>query len=118
MRKGLLNIILGVMFGFSGLMGLLSVQEISIPYIYLGFYLVLNGVFQNKGYYNKTYFMTQFSIIIIFGIIFAYIYLFIPEFFGNKIFFIYLTFASLIGMLILLIYEFYHRENNQVFLEK
>ncbi len=59
-----------------------------LPYISVmlgGILLIIVGVFKNKGYYNKIYYMANFSVIAIWGLMLLYIFLFrTNEYLENK----------------------------------
>jgi len=41
-----------------------------------GILLIIIGIFRNKGYFNKNYFMAIFSVIVLWGLMLLYIFLF------------------------------------------
>lgn len=50
-----------------------------LPYItpvIAGILLIIHGIFKNRGYHNKNFYMLNFSVITIWGLILLYIFLF------------------------------------------
>ncbi|SCG86856.1 DUF5518 domain-containing protein [Methanobacterium congolense] len=71
-------IIFGCIGIVMGLPSFLLYGELS-PDIFLilgGIILILMGVYNNKGYFNKNYYMANFSVIALWGLILLYIFLF------------------------------------------
>ena len=71
-------IIVGCICVVMGLLPLfLYVNLISNRFLVLGGILwIIIGVFYNKGYYNKNFFMAVFSVIVLWGLMLLYIFLF------------------------------------------
>lgn len=73
-----------------------------LPYIFgllAGILLIIVGVFRNKGYFNKNYYIAVFSVIALWGLMLLYIFLFrTNEYLENKY-----EFLFLIGLFVLLI---------------
>jgi len=82
MMKGYFIIIFGLIFLLLGLLGLLSLNNSFNPtdlmLCFLGLFLIEMGVFNVKGYKNKTYYLTSFILIALYGLISVYSLLFIP----------------------------------------
>lgn len=78
MKKGSLMIILGCICVVLGLLPLfLYVELISNRFFMLGgILLIILGIFRNKGYFNKNFFMAIFSVIALWGLMLLYIFLF------------------------------------------
>lgn len=60
-----------------------------LPDVFLilaGILLIIMGIFRNKGYFNKNYFIAIFSVITLWGLILLYIFLFrTNEFLGYSL---------------------------------
>ena len=76
-----------------GLLGCLLYGELlhGIFVMLVGILLIIIGVFRNKGYFNKNYYMAIFSVIALWGLMLLYIFLFrTNEYLGDMvIFYIY-----------------------------
>lgn len=68
----------------------------------LGILLILLGVFRNKGYFNKNYYMAIFSVIALWGLMLLYIYLFRTNEYLEDMYKFYIP----IGLLIILMVPF------------
>ena len=79
MKKGpIIMIIIGCICVVLGLLPLFLYAElISNGFFMLGgILLIIIGIFRNKGYFNKNYFMAIFSVIALWGLMLLYIFLF------------------------------------------
>jgi len=78
LKTGSMIMILGCIFTVSGLLSLLLGMELiwNMGYILGGILWIIIGIFRNKGYFNKNYFMAIFSIIALWGLMLLYIFLF------------------------------------------
>jgi hypothetical protein len=99
MRRGSISIIIGCFFVLGGIS---LFGSIGLLFVLPGLCAVMDGIFMNKGYYNKTYYMTCFGIFFLWGLLLVYISIFMPS--------IYLTdknqFYFFIGIFALLIVGF------------
>ena len=104
MKTGSIMIIMGCICLVLGLFPLFLYPElISNRFFMLGaILLIIIGIFRNKGYFNKNYFMAIFSVIALWGLMLLYIFLFRTNEYlrDTNIFYI------LIGLFILLIIFF------------
>ncbi|SCG86855.1 LPXTG cell wall anchor domain-containing protein [Methanobacterium congolense] len=104
MKTGSMMIIIGCISIVMGLPSFLLYGELS-PDIFLilgGILLIIIGVFRNKGYFNKNYYMAIFSVIALWGLTLLYIFLFrTNEYLGDTDFF-----YILVGLFILLMISF------------
>jgi hypothetical protein len=69
---GCVLLILSVPFSYFGLL-------MFILYIVLGILVIILGIFRNKGYSNKTYYLLSSSVVALWGLILLYIFLFSSE---------------------------------------
>jgi hypothetical protein len=69
---GCVFLILSVPFSYFGLLMFIS-------YIVVGILLVISGIFRNKCYSNKTYYLLSSSVVALWGLILLYIFLFSSE---------------------------------------
>ncbi|AXV40180.1 MAG: hypothetical protein CIT02_07560 [Methanobacterium sp. BAmetb5] len=78
MKKGSIMIILGFICVVLGLLPLFLYSELISNRFFMlgGILLIIIGIFRNKGYFNKNYFMAIFSVIALWGLMLLYIYLF------------------------------------------
>lgn len=78
MKTGSIMIIMGCICVVLGLLPLFLYPElISNKFFMLGgILLIIIGIFRNKGYFNKNYFMAIFSVIALGGLMLLYIFLF------------------------------------------
>lgn len=104
MKTGSKLIIFGCIAIVMGLPLFLLYGEL-LPDIFVmlgGMFLIIIGVFRNKGYYNKNYYMAIFSVIALWGLMLLYIFLFkTNEYLMNTN-----TFYIQIGLFILLMISF------------
>lgn len=96
-----------------GLLGILTNAELIIcTFIILaGTGLIIIGVYDNKGYTNKTYYLATSTIIALIGLILIYTVLFVPT--TNKGH-IYLITTGFVFLLIMHIYSYRHRRENRL----
>ncbi len=79
MKTGsMIEIIIGSIFAVFGLLPLFLYGELisNMAIMLGGILLIIIGIFRNKGYFNKNYFMAIFSVIALWGLMLLYIYLF------------------------------------------
>ncbi|OPY28440.1 MAG: hypothetical protein A4E27_00345 [Methanobacterium sp. PtaU1.Bin242] len=105
MKKGsIIMIMLGCICVVLGLLPLFLYSELISNRFFMlgGMLLIIIGIFRNKGYFNKNYFMAIFSVIALWGLMLLYIFLFrTNEYLESKNIF-YLQ----IGLFVLLIITF------------
>jgi len=78
MKKGSIISIIGGIVIIFGLLPLFLYGDL-LPNIFvtlLGIILIFMGVFNNKGYYNKNYYIANFCLIALWGLMLIYIFLF------------------------------------------
>lgn len=104
MKKGpMITIILGCICIFTQLLPVLHGELLPNTFIlWSGIMLIIIGVYNNRGYHNKNYFMAMFSGITVWGLLLLYIFLFRTDEYLENIY----TFYIQIGLLILLIFFF------------
>ncbi|MCK9150471.1 hypothetical protein [Methanobacterium alcaliphilum] len=77
MKKGSITIILGCICVFTQLLPVLHGDLVVSTFILVGGIMwIVVGVYQNKGYHNKNYFVAMFSIIALYWLVLLYIFLF------------------------------------------
>jgi hypothetical protein len=79
MKTGsIITIIVGCIFAIIGLFPLFLYGELisNMAVMLGGILLIIIGIFRNKGYFNKNYFMAIFSVIVLWGLMLLYIFLF------------------------------------------
>lgn len=113
MKKGSIMITVGCIVVFLYLFPVLYGELLPNLFGMLaGLLLIIVGVFTNKCYHDKNYFMAIFSVIALWGLMLLYIFLFrTQEYLGYKY-----TFYILIGLFILLIIfsgRFYIRKHKK-----
>lgn len=113
MRKGSIDIIAGTVFVIFGIGSIFLDQTSSVFFMLFGLLIILSGLFINKGYYNKTYYLVIFSTFVIFGGIIAYLYLFMPEFILNDLTWFYTWLLAMIVAIGVFVYQFLGREKNE-----
>lgn len=73
-KKSNLMIIIGFIILIIGSISLLfSNDEQQLITCLVGIGLIIEGAFLNKGYYNKTYYLSSFALLILFGVIIIYL---------------------------------------------
>lgn len=85
--------------------------------ILTGVFLIILGVFKNKGYFNKNYYMAIFSLIALWGLMLFYIYLFRTDEYLRGIYLFYIFLGLFIFLLIRFGVSYIHKfkkGNNEV----
>lgn len=96
-KKSNLMIITGFILLIFGLISLLIFNEKQqILSSLVGISFIIDGTFRNKGYHNKTYYLSSLALLILFGVIIIYESFFKQKYLGS----VYFTY-SIIGMIII-----------------
>ena len=113
MKRGTIDIIAGTVFALLGIGSIFVDQTSAVFFILFGLLIIISGLFINKGYYNKTYYLAVFSTIGIFAGIIIYMYLYMSEFILNDISWFYTWILAMIVATGVFIYQFMGREKNK-----
>jgi hypothetical protein len=113
LRRGTIDIIAGTVFALLGIGSIFVDQTSSVFFILFGLLIIISGLFINKGYYNKTYYLAVFSTIGIFAGIIIYMYLFMSEFILNDLAWFYTWILAMVVATGVFIYQFMGREKNE-----
>ena len=79
MKTGSKMIIIGCISMVIGLLFLFSLHGKLLPWLFAilaGIFWIIIGVFKNKGYFNKKYYMAIFGLIALWGLMLIHIFLF------------------------------------------
>lgn len=78
-KKSNISLIIGFIFLIFGLISVLIFNDYEqIIFSLVGVCLVLEGAYKNKGYYNKTYYLSSLVILVLLELIFIYAAFFTP----------------------------------------
>lgn len=112
-KKSNLMIVIGFIALIYGLISLLlSNDEQQILTCLLGISFIIDGTFRNRGYYNKTYYLSSLALLITFGVIISY-ESFFKHNYSDNIYFIYSLIGLIIVGMIILIRSYLRRHENQ-----
>ncbi|WP_157931998.1 hypothetical protein [Methanobacterium subterraneum] len=112
-KKSNLMIVIGFIALIYGLISLLFFnEEQQILTCLVGISFIIDGIFRNRGYYNKTYYLSSLALLIMFGVIIIYEAFFKHNYFGN-IYFIYSVNGMIIVGIIILVRSYLRRHENQ-----
>jgi len=112
-KKSNLMIFIGFILLIYGLISLLSFNEQQqILTCLVGISFIIDGTFKNRGYYNKTYYLSSLALLIIFGVTIIYEAFFKHNYFGH-IYFIYSLIGMIIVGIIILFRSYLQRHKNQ-----
>jgi hypothetical protein len=105
------SIILGCIFLTYGLSGILwGDVKLFLLFSLTGAFLIIDGIFMNRGYHNKTYYLLSLVIWVIFGLAVVYIAILTPNS-GDRSFLYFLIGLVALGV-ILLIRSYLRRYKN------
>lgn len=113
LRRGTIDIIAGAVFALFGIGSIFVDQTSAVFFILFGLLIIISGLFINKGYYNKTYYLAVFSTIGIFSALIVYLYLYMPDFILNDMSWFYTWILAMIVATGVFIYQFMGREKNE-----
>lgn len=100
----------GILAVLTGLFEISNAEFLLFAFLILaGIGLIIYGVYEDKGYNNKTYYLAFFSLIGLMGLVLIYTFLFIPT--TNKYYFYPITVAVIV-LLIIFSYSYHNRYQN------
>ena len=112
-KKSNISLIIGFIFLIFGLISVLIFNDYEqIIFSLLFVCLVLEGAYKNKGYYNKTYYLSSLVILVLLELIFIYAAFFTPNGHLGGIYYLYLVIGILGLGIILWIRSYLRRQEN------
>lgn len=111
-KKSNLMMVIGFIALIYGLISLLlSNDEQQILTCLLGISFIIDGTFLNRGYYNKTYYLSSFALLILLGVIIIYLAFF--KHYLDNLYFICGIMGMIVLGIIMLVRSYLRRHENQ-----
>jgi uncharacterized membrane protein HdeD (DUF308 family) len=83
-----------------------------LPSMLIGFLLIIGGIFRNKGYSNKTYYLSSLSVVALWGLALLYIFLFMSKVYLTNKYLFYFNIILLICFLSTICKNYLQRHEN------